>query len=187
MSKIIITGNPVQGFQYFGPFGELTEEITDQLETDWWVTDLEELQIETEKGAILLSDPTAEVVIQATFDSFRLAGADDKTIAEVRDAITNNWESLGSGRTVLRNLLSDDIKTGNVTTCLYCHRSITEVIDSVSGVVDWGDDGDFGCGDNPINDEEGTGAHHPNTNFRQAGYRLSGEELLEVLQKVSAS
>jgi hypothetical protein len=77
----------------------------------------------------------------------------------------------------------EDIQTGNVTDCLYCKRSITEVIDPFSGVIDWSDNGDFGCGDNPINNDEGTGSHHPSTMFRQAGYRLSAEELLKILRE----
>jgi len=84
----------------------------------------------------------------------------------------------------MAELLANDIKTGNVTTCLYCKREITEVIDSVSGVIDWEDNGDFGCDCNPINNDEGTGSHHPSTMFRQAGYRLSAEELLKALREV---
>jgi hypothetical protein len=44
MNKIIITGNPVDGFNYYGPFDE--EELTlayDSFDGDWWVASLKKL------------------------------------------------------------------------------------------------------------------------------------------------
>jgi hypothetical protein len=40
---IIITGNPVQGFSYVGPFNDnndAVEAAIDILEADWWVAEL---------------------------------------------------------------------------------------------------------------------------------------------------
>jgi len=39
--KILVVGNPADGFQYFGPFPELIDEITDQFDKEeWWCVDL---------------------------------------------------------------------------------------------------------------------------------------------------
>lgn len=39
MQSIIVTGNPIEGFQYWGPFDEFTDAISYQFEGegDWWV------------------------------------------------------------------------------------------------------------------------------------------------------
>lgn len=40
---IIVTGNPVDGFEFYGPFNngvEATEEGTANLDTDWWTARL---------------------------------------------------------------------------------------------------------------------------------------------------
>jgi hypothetical protein len=43
---ILITGNPVQGFQYTGPFNDPEEAgnyaLTSGTEADWWVAPLED-------------------------------------------------------------------------------------------------------------------------------------------------
>lgn len=60
--------------------------------------------------------------------------------------------------------------------CRNCAETLTMVIDSSSGAVDWGagepDGGlDFGCGEN--SDSEGSGDHHPtlDTDAVQAYWR----------------
>ena len=45
--------------------------------------------------------------------------------------------------------------------CHYCGESLDMVVDPVSGVVDWGASGDFGCGDNPESGEDGSADHAP--------------------------
>lgn len=51
---------------------------------------------------------------------------------------------------------------GAEDTCLWCGETITDGSEE-SGYTgpgpDWMDDGDFGCGGSPLNDEEGTGGH----------------------------
>lgn len=54
-----------------------------------------------------------------------------------------------------------DILTGAHYRCTYCRRVITEVQDPYSFVIDYGDDGDFGCDDHPLNNDEGTYGHVP--------------------------
>jgi len=46
-------------------------------------------------------------------------------------------------------------------TCRYCRRSVYPVIVWESQVVDWEDNGDSGCPDNPESDDEGTAGHLP--------------------------
>jgi hypothetical protein len=46
--------------------------------------------------------------------------------------------------------------------CAFCHRPIIADLDEDS-MLDWSDNGDYGCGSNPLNDEEGTGGHIPST------------------------
>ncbi len=40
MNKIVITGNPVDGYTYWGPFDQLNDSIANQFEGDWWVAEL---------------------------------------------------------------------------------------------------------------------------------------------------
>ena len=96
MSKIIATGNPQDGFKFYGPIQELTDEIAEQYEGDWWVLNLDAIRREFEGGSELLSEPTPEVIINAVFDMFRLAGASQEMVSEVRDALANNWDKLGT-------------------------------------------------------------------------------------------
>lgn len=42
--KIIVTGNPVEGFTYHGPFHELPEGWLAGVEGDWWVAELKSLE-----------------------------------------------------------------------------------------------------------------------------------------------
>lgn len=51
--------------------------------------------------------------------------------------------------------------TGGRATCAYCGELVEEVQDSVSFVLDYGIDGDFGCGLDPWSDDDGTGGHLP--------------------------
>ena len=55
----------------------------------------------------------------------------------------------------------EDIVTGATPTCVYCLQVVTEVQDPYSFVLDYGINGDFGCGEHPLNDEEGTYGHIP--------------------------
>lgn len=56
-------------------------------------------------------------------------------------------------------------KTGRVAICEYCGQRIEEDEDpdgTPGSNTDWGDnEGDYGCVDNPENDEDGTGGHSP--------------------------
>lgn len=46
--------------------------------------------------------------------------------------------------------------------CVYCEQSIYLDIVEGGGVPDWRtDDGDYGCGDSPETNDEGTGGHYP--------------------------
>lgn len=55
----------------------------------------------------------------------------------------------------------EDIPTGKLAICLNCQQPIAQVKDPYSGVLDWySDGGDFGCSDNPNNDE-GVDSHIP--------------------------
>lgn len=47
-------------------------------------------------------------------------------------------------------------------TCAYCSRAIVADLDEQS-MLDWGDDGDYGCGGHPLNDSEGTYGHQPSS------------------------
>ena len=57
--------------------------------------------------------------------------------------------------------MREDIVTGGRPRCYYCHRELTEVQDPYSWVLDYGDNGDFGCGEHPLSDDEGTYGHVP--------------------------
>ena len=74
----------------------------------------------------------------------------------------------------------EDIITGDIYPCLFCKVHVTEVRDPYSGVLDYHDDGDFGCGDNPISGEEGTGPHLPLTldNLKAIAEMLTGEKYM---------
>lgn len=39
-SKIIVTGNPVDGFEFYGPFAVLDDDTCNEFEGDWWVARL---------------------------------------------------------------------------------------------------------------------------------------------------
>lgn len=45
--------------------------------------------------------------------------------------------------------------------CRRCGEPLQMVTDPISGVVDWGADGDYGCDESPQTDDEGTGNHAP--------------------------
>ena len=69
-----------------------------------------------------------------------------------------------------------DILTGRREICAYCGEVIIEVQDPYSFVIDWdtanrdGDpSGDFGCGDHPLNDDEGTYGHVPDASRNEEG------------------
>ena len=68
--------------------------------------------------------------------------------------------------------MSGDILTGDWRRCRWCKLGIYEVQDPSSFVIDWGADTglsvlplnvrlDYGCGDMPLNDDEGTYGHYP--------------------------
>lgn len=38
--KVVMSGNPIDGFALFGPFEELDDTIAAQFEGDWWVVDV---------------------------------------------------------------------------------------------------------------------------------------------------
>jgi hypothetical protein len=64
--------------------------------------------------------------------------------------------------------MTDDLTTITVVEnevaswyCHFCGEELDMVVDPTSGVVDWGASGDFGCGDNPETDSEGSASHAP--------------------------
>lgn len=55
-----------------------------------------------------------------------------------------------------------DIPTGaSRFICANCEREIIEVQDPYSYVLDYGDNGDFGCDSHPLSNEDGTYGHVP--------------------------
>jgi hypothetical protein len=68
--------------------------------------------------------------------------------------------------------MMDDIVTGETAVCVNCDRTITAVVDPYSGMVDWGDNGDFGCFDSPDTDDEGTGSHDPGEGHTPLGFNI---------------
>lgn len=56
--KIVVTGNPTDGFVYHGPFREFTDDIEASLEGDWWVAELDSIgepPLKREPGAQLVT------------------------------------------------------------------------------------------------------------------------------------
>lgn len=41
---ILVTGNPVDGLSFYGPFDEIADETLDKFEGDWWIADLNEIE-----------------------------------------------------------------------------------------------------------------------------------------------
>lgn len=61
-------------------------------------------------------------------------------------------------------------------TCLFCNRYVEDGREEsgyTGNGTDWMDDGDFGCSDNPINSEDGTGGHWTLWDFK--GLLLAAE------------
>jgi hypothetical protein len=71
------------------------------------------------------------------------------------------------------------VPTGGRATCVWCGLELEEVQDSISFTLDYGIDGDFGCGLDPWSDDYGTGSHVP---YVEAGrlYVLEGDRLGRV-------
>lgn len=69
--------------------------------------------------------------------------------------------------------------TGGRATCVWCGLEVEEVQDSISFNLDYGIDGDFGCGLDPWSDDDGTGGHVPYSEMGRL-YVLEGSQLGRV-------
>ena len=73
------------------------------------------------------------------------------------------------------------------TTCIWCKRRLTDGREE-SGWIgdgpDWMDNGDFGCGDSPITNEDGTGRHIGRSSLRDllSGKGIYTQEPLEAAE-----
>lgn len=86
---------------------------------------------------------------------------------------------------ITTDLSRGDILTGRTVECVYCYRTIYEVQDPTSFVIDWGSDTgysdlplnvrlDYGCDSHPLSNEEGTYGHAPTYGARRGSAARGG-------------